>query len=296
VSPGGSRSLSPSGRGVGRRRLNIQHKSASASISMRFVGLDFTASGTLENLIKNPLKTDPKLKDMLERLDDINSYRPFKLWKSSFLNRFAGFLTEAGARPAQEAYDSFRHSLKYFAKFVKQVQSFVDKGDLTVERTTVKGRNSLNEMNKWLVQVICEETDLIPARTEDEKRRGYTKFHLGAVLVRDGFREYAQLNDCCEILLQLKANSLQGVADKQQLEEIDKFDRQMVRFRDLMADLGLHDVMLKCWQLSQPEDEFIFVDLKTGTVGAIDVKTCLQHLLVHTIKDEQGVRVIERLC
>jgi hypothetical protein len=240
------------------------------------------------DLNNNPVNADPELKAMIERLDDVNSFRSFKMWKSPFLNRFEEFLSQEGSKPAQDAYDAFRKSMANFVKYLKQVQNNVDKGDLTVERTTVKGRNSLNEMNRWLVNMITEERELIPAKREEEKRRGYTKFHLGAVLVRDGFREYEQMNACCEIIKTLKGTSLKDIADRQHLEEIDNYEKQMKRFRDLMADLGLYDVMMKCWEFGQGGEELIFVDLKTGAIGGVEIKWCIDKKLIHTIKDAAG--------
>ena len=236
----------------------------------------------------NPIKSDPQLKAMIERINEVDSHRAFKMWKSSFLNRFEEFLTQEGTAPAQTAYNEFRKRMAIFVKQVMSVQGFVDKGELSMERTTVKGRNSLNEMNKQLVEVTAEERELIPSKTAQEKKRGYTKFHLGAVLVRDGFKEYQRMSTCCEILLRLKETSLQGLADKQQLEEIENYDRAMKRFRDIMADLGLYDVMLKAWEYGEGGEEFIFIDLKTGAIGGIPIKTCLEKGFIHTKKDDKG--------
>mmetsp|Transcript_10984 Transcript_10984/g.31523 ORF Transcript_10984/g.31523 Transcript_10984/m.31523 type:complete len:419 (-) Transcript_10984:29-1285(-) len=241
-----------------------------------------TSSSTL-----NPIKADPKLKSLIDELNDVNSVRTFKTWKSSFLNRFEDFLDEAGSQPAQDAYNAFRVSMKKFSSQVASVEQFVSKGDLGVDRTTVKGRNSLNEMNKMLVNIIEEEQQLIPAKSAQEKKRGYTKFHLGAVLVRDGFLEYHSMNKCCEVLTHFKDVTLVGVADKQQIEELENYAKSMKRFRDIMADLGLYEVMLKCWEFGMDNEEFIFVDLKTGAIGGISIKECIDLGYVHTIKNEK---------
>jgi hypothetical protein len=244
-----------------------------------------------KNATLNPVQTDPQLKEMIARLDNVDSFRSFKMWKSSFLNRFETFLAEDGTAPAQTVYMEFRKNMGLFVKQVKAVQGFVEKGEISVDRTTVKGRNSLNEMNKQLVEIIAEERKLIPAKSEQERRRGYTKFHLGAVLVRDGFKEHERMSMCSEILLRLKEDSMEGVADKQHLEEIVNYDTALKRFRDIMADLGLYEVMLKCWEYGEQGEEFIFVDLKTGAVGSVPIKTCIEIGFIHTVKDEKGADI-----
>lgn len=244
-----------------------------------------------KNTTLNPIQNDPQLKEMIDRLGNVDSFRSFKMWKSSFLNRFETFLAEDGTAPAQTVYTEFRKSMGLFVEQVKAVQGFVEKGDISLDRTTVKGRNSLNEMNKQMVEIIDEEQKLIPAKSAQEKRRGYTKFHLGAVLVRDGFKEHERMSMCSEILLRLKEDSLKGVADKQHLEEIVNYDTALKRFRDIMADLGLYEVMLKCWEYGEQGEEFIFVDLKTGAIGAVPIKMCIEKGFIHTVKDEKGTDV-----
>jgi hypothetical protein len=244
-----------------------------------------------KNTTLNPIQTDPQLKEMIERLDNVDSFRSFKMWRSSFLNRFETFLAEDGTAPAQTVYTEFRKSMGLFVKQVKAVQGFVEKGDISVDRTTVKGRNSLNEMNKQLVEIIDEAQKLIPAKSAQERRRGYTKFHLGAILVRDGFKEHERMNMCSEILLRLKEDSLEGVADKQHLEEIINYDTALKRFRDILADLGLYEVMLKCWEYGEQGEELIFIDLKTGTIGGVPIKMCIERGFIHTVKDEKGTHI-----
>jgi hypothetical protein len=87
---------------------------------------------------------------------------------------------------------------------------------------------------------------------------------------------------------------LAQIADRQQLEEMDNFETQTIRFRDLMADLDLYEIMMKCWELGDPEDEFIFVDLKTGAIGAVGIRGCLDNGLIHTIKDDEGNSIAYR--
>jgi hypothetical protein len=237
----------------------------------------------------NPLKYDPDLKGLIEKLDSINSYRTFRRWKSSFLRRFESFLAEKGLDPAEQSYKKFSSNMKTFEQAVIKVQKFCEKGDLSAERTTVKGRNSLNEMNTEVVKIIQEEEELAPSTGSQEKKKGYNKYHLGAVLVQDGFSEYERMVRCDEILQELKLGGLKDVADRQQLEEIDNYTIQLQRFRDVMNDLGLYEVMMKCRQFDGGEiDEIIFLDPKTGAIIEMTREDCFKAGILSIIQDAQG--------
>jgi hypothetical protein len=49
--------------------------------------------------------------------------------------------------------------------------------------------------------------------------------------------------------------------------------------------------MLKCWEYGEQGEEFIFVDLKTGAVGSVPIKTCIEMGFIHTVKDEKGADI-----
>jgi hypothetical protein len=237
----------------------------------------------------NPLKYDPELKGLIEKLDSINSYRTFRRWKSSFLGRFESFLTEKGIEPAENSYKQFSSNMKTFEQDVIKVQKFVDKGEISVDRTTVKGRNSLNEMNKEVVKIIQEEDELIPSTGAQEKKKEYNKYHLGAVLVRNGFSEYERMVRCDEILQELKVGGLKVVADRQQKKEIDNYTIQLQRFRDVMNDLGLYEVMMKCRQFDGGViDEIIFLDPKTGALIEMTREDCFKAGILSIIQDAEG--------
>lgn len=178
----------------------------------------------------NILKSDPDLKDLLGQLDTIRTVKTFKRWKSSFLTRWHEFLEQANCDKAQGAYDDFSHSMAKFIQMLQEVDAFVTSGDLTTDRTTVKARNSLNEMSKVLTRTIGEKDDLIPQTASLERQRGYNKFHMGAVLVRDNFGEYGRLCEAKEILKHMRGESLNEVADKQILEEMDNFTVKLQKF------------------------------------------------------------------
>ena len=94
-------------------------------------------------------------------------------------------------------------------------------------------------MNKNLTLIIDEQDALIPQTNQIEKKCGYNKFHMGAILIRDNFKEYGKLTNCRDTLQEMRTQSLNDVADKQILEEMDNFAIKLQKFCDVMADLGL---------------------------------------------------------
>jgi soluble cytochrome b562 len=178
----------------------------------------------------NTLRSVTELKDLLSQLDHVKTSRTFKRWKSSFLTRWQEFLDQAHCQKAQDAYTDFALSMEKFIKMLESVNAFVQNGDMTPQGTSVKARHCLNETSKVLSRVIGEKDALIPQKAKEEKERGYNKFHMGAVLVRDNFGEYGRLCEAREILQHMRTKSLNEVADKQQLEEMDNFSNTLQKF------------------------------------------------------------------
>jgi hypothetical protein len=189
--------------------------------------------------MSSALKQDAELKEMLGQLDFIKTGRTFRRWKTSFLSRWEEFLEQENIDAADRAYQKFATNMGKFVVLIHAVNEHVAKHDLTIQRTTVKARNALNEMNKNLTLIIEEQDALIPQTNQLEKKCGYNKFHMGAILIRDSFREYGRLTDCRDLLQQMRSQSLNEVADKQILEEMDNFATKLQKFCDVMADLGL---------------------------------------------------------
>eukprot|EP00980_Cylindrotheca_fusiformis_P005274 scaffold1132_cov57-Cylindrotheca_fusiformis.AAC.1 len=141
----------------------------------------------------NPLRDDPTLRKQLLQLDRIKSNRKFEPWKSTFLKRFEEFLERDGVQKAQQAYSDFAESMGRTAALVNKCEEMNKKGDLTNERATVRGRHALNEMVNDLVVGCNAIKELIPGTGNEEEKRGYNKFMLGAILVRDNFSEYERM-------------------------------------------------------------------------------------------------------
>ena len=122
---------------------------------------------------------------------------------------------------------------------------FVEEGSVSTERVSVKGRNALNELSVILLDTATRVRELAPPTAADEEKHGFSKYHLGAVLVRDGFQEYERLNLCKDILARMKVTCLNAIDDDKMLAAIKKYDEEVNRFVALMQDLGLYRIMIK---------------------------------------------------
>ena len=194
----------------------------------------------------NPLKSDLELINLMEQLEVVNSYDSFQRWKETFLSRFESFLGDDGSNLANHAYQSFRNSkMERVVKKVSNVSKFVENGDLSVEKVTVKARNAMNELSTTLLDTVSNIRDLVPPTSADEMKLGYTKYHLGAVLVRDGFEEYERLNMCNDVMKQMKTSCIDAIGDTKMIEAMKVYDDEISRFVSLMEDLGLYKIMLK---------------------------------------------------
>jgi hypothetical protein len=194
----------------------------------------------------NPLKSDPQLVELMEKLEVVNSYDGFENWKSDFLGRFETFLGQAQSNKAKDAYQTFRSSrMEKVVKQVNRVQANVESGDISADRVSVKARNTMNELSTILLGAVGDVKNLAPATFADEVEHGYTKYHLGAVLVRDGFQEYERLNMCNDVMVKMKESCIEAVGDEKLLISMKRYEEELARFVALMEDLGLYKIMLK---------------------------------------------------
>ena len=241
----------------------------------------------------NPVKYDPGLKALIGELDSIRSIRAFRQWKANFLTAFQEFLSDEGVEPANEAYMQFAHNMATFEKTVSQVQKLLRKGDISSERTTVRGRHALNEMNNSIASIIREQKELIPARASDEKKKKYNKYHLGAILVHYGFEEYYRMTRCAEIMEEIKVNGLDELGNKQQLVEIANYSQQIKQFQEIMSDLGLFDVMMKSEDFTGGEmDEIVFFNPQTKSIIEMPREKVIKMGILTVTEDENGKSTI----
>ena len=207
--------------------------------------------------VKNPIKEDPELRRLLQDLHSITTKRDFTRWKASFVERFSTYLSTDGETAAKAKRDEYQKELGLFVNMVQQLEDHISKGGLSLEqgKTTVKARKCLAEVQKHLTRVANKTENLIPGTGEQVREMGYTKFHMGAVLIDDGFEEYDRLSLCADIMQRMREGVLAKVADKQLLEEMENYVDKFDMFCDIMADLGLLQAMKKCRELLHLPDE-----------------------------------------
>ena len=94
---------------------------------------------------------------------------------------------------------------------------------------------------------------------------------------------------CNEKIQEMRGQGLAEVADRQQLETITMYDRQIVRFRDVMHDLGLYEIMMKCHQfVGRETDEIILIHPKTGAVIELPRHSVLAAGVLTIKQDTEG--------
>lgn len=240
----------------------------------------------------NPLKDDTTLRNQMIQLDRIKSRRKWQPWKKSFMKRFESFLDQSGVEKAQEAYEQFSRDMDRTVSLVQKCEEMNKKGDLTNERATVKGRQALNEMVNDLVVRWGAIKEMVPGTGAEEEIHGYNKFMLGAILVRDDFSEYERMEYVYDTIQIMGEETLKEVADRVHIEQFANYQIQFQRFCDLLADLGLYEVMMACRHFSNCEDDeeeslveeeescyseegwnIIVVDMKTASIFKMNVDT-----------------------
>ena len=88
-----------------------------------------------------------------------------------------------------------------------------------------------------------------PTTIQEEQEVGYSKFELGAVLVRDGFRIFEMMTTTRNVLIELRDGHLKAILKPNSIHVMDHYFRSIDTFCDIMADLGLYKLMQKCVEL-----------------------------------------------
>lgn len=202
----------------------------------------------------NPIKSDPQLQVLVKKLDKVKKYKTFQRWKSNFLDRFDEFLYDKGMEPAEKSCTDLDANLRKLVAKTTKVLDFIHKGDLGEDKKSVKGSLALNEMCTSLENVRGEIETLIPSLKSEERRKGFSKFHLGAALIRQNFLQYVSMKAIEDAVSEI-GEKLENVADRQQHELFDYYKTTVQRFCDVLADLNLYAIMLKCIEFSKPPEE-----------------------------------------
>jgi hypothetical protein len=221
----------------------------------------------------NPIKSDPELQMLLKNLEEVKDYKNFQKWKASFSSRLElALYEEEGMVPAEQSCTGFSKLLKRTMKRLEKVHGLMEKGDLGENKQTVKATLALNEMCNSLTSAIQAIELLLPYNLSVEKKLGFTKFHVGAVLVRQGFHQYDSMQ-AIEDALQDIGGKLENIADRQQHELFASYVIQVQRFRGVMADVGLNEVVANCREFSEPPVTIqISVEDSNGKIIQLDLE------------------------
>jgi ubiquitin C len=241
-------------------------------VTMPSLATTATASSN-DAIAKNPLKTDPVLVNLLKRLSSIHKYKTFHRWKKKFLDRMLPHLKyEKGIEPAKQTCDEFFAILQKTAKQGTKVVDFLESGELTPGKTSVKANLSLREFCNQIQSTVDKLDAWIPMSTDEEKKRGYTKFHLGASLIEHGFHHYITMKQMEDSIREIQQQIGSDVLDRQQVELFETYQTQVSRFCDVMADLNLYEIMKKCLGFAtapeleeSSDDEEMIIEITDGT-------------------------------
>jgi len=203
----------------------------------------------------NPFRDDSTIVALLRELDNITTRRQFRRWRKSFLEAFEVFLEQDGCVKVRAQYRRLCEILSRHVEQVKKTHAHIQMGDLSPEGCTVKSRQTLGNFFDQMIRVKQVLIDLLPTTARMEKEIGYTKFHLAAVLIDNGFVAYDRLSLCDEIHFHFKKWCLQDVANKLFLLEMDHYHNQLNIFCDILADLGLSHAMEVCRKFLHLDDE-----------------------------------------
>ena len=221
---------------------------------------------------KNPIKESHILQKLLQELDSITTRRQFRRWRKSFLAEFEIFLFESGNVKVRMAYRNLCTILSRHVELVKKMHAHIQLGDLSPDGCTVRARQTLGNFFDQMIRVKQILIDLLPTTAQMEKEIGYTKFHLAAVLIDNGFLAYDRLMLCDEIHFHFKKWCLQDVANKLFNLEMDHYRNQLDIFCDIMADLGINKIMQKAIQLLHKDDDEETLFWEHGeSLGSMDV-------------------------
>jgi hypothetical protein len=192
----------------------------------------------------------------LQKLDSINSNEQLQRWRNLLSKEFRAFLDDADkTAKAELVFADFGTNLAKLTKLLKRLQGFLENGDLTADRCTVKTRKCLAEISQQTIVGILQTEALVQGTSVEEKKAGYTKVNVGAALMRDGFVQYGRLLACNEVLEHFRTKTcVEQVAHRQILETMAKHGIKVRIFCDVMTDLGVFKVMQKSEDASQIVD------------------------------------------
>jgi len=187
--------------------------------------------------------------------------RSFNRWRASFLERYESFLSEetvavantttasgpttSATLAARTVYEEFQSEVTGLIKLLQRLRWHLRRNDLSLHRqqpraVSVKARRCLKDLQIQMRCVVVLLQKLLPLTRDDEHAVGFTKYHMGALLVKTGFTEYTRIVLAREVTARFPLHPILLVqADKQLLEECDYFIQHVQIFCDILADLQI---------------------------------------------------------
>jgi len=187
------------------------------------------------------IQDDEHLASQVQDLHEVQTHTEFQGWRSSFLERFEGFLQDEECKIAYDTYKMFGRRVLKLIKLILETKAVL--GEMNV-----KTRKRLTDLSEQIAVVTDQQELLIPITKRQEESYGYSQHHFGAVLVRDNFSEYRRLVFCANILEKF-ATKLEGVVNRQVLTVYMTFRPKLQIFCEVLADLGLNRAMRKSHEL-----------------------------------------------
>ena len=137
------------------------------------------------------MNEDPSLKSLLSDVSTVRDEVGFDKWRTSFLECYTQYLDKSGSAKAESAFKDFTTGLGALKKVNTKLEGLIEKGDLSVDRVSVKGKMAMSELKAKVGNTVQHLQQLLPTTEKEIQSLGFSKWHMGAVLVRDGFTEYA---------------------------------------------------------------------------------------------------------
>ena len=233
----------------------------------------------------NPLLQDPELQRLLHELEFVTTRYEYTQWKTSFLERYTLYLqqddvddgtTTKKKSPTKAAEQTYRHFCQLLFPLVALLQRlrkhFVN-GHITTSTCTVKARQCLAHLQQQVTTVTHYLSVLLPTTQDEANCMGFSKFHMGAILLRDGFAEYTRLQLAEQIFDHLRSTpAIVQQVDKQFISNLELFSRQLQIFCDILSDLGLQQPIEKHREfvLAEKDDEDIMTVVEDDEVVVED--------------------------
>jgi hypothetical protein len=218
-----------------------------------------TDSQSVTSAPNNLINDDVILRQLLKELPGVKTQFQFKGWQKSFLDRYHYLLSEEGVAKASETYDEFQKLVLKLMKQILALKDYYDRGEVKPDRTSVKALSCIQELSKQIIAVTDEQVKMVPGTGQMEKEAGYTKFMMGAVLVKDNFKQHGRLVMCAESLARFHKKMSECINDRFVLETMENFGWKLQLFCDIMSDLGLYQAMTKSQELVPVPEPLILI-------------------------------------